>query len=68
MHVNARLLPPGPFQSPFVVSLSNHNWGLRQAQAERQGTTLSQQWKGPVLPHAHMAALRQPSINSPCPA
>ena len=28
-----------PFQSPFVVSLSNHNWGLRQAQAERQGTT-----------------------------
>ncbi len=38
---------PGPFQSPFVVSLSNHNWGLRQAQAERQGTTLSQQWKGP---------------------
>ncbi len=36
----------GPFQSPFVVSLSNHNWGLRQAQAERQGTTLSQQWKG----------------------
>ncbi len=38
----------GPFQSPFVVSLSNHNWGLRQAQAERQGTTLSQQWKGPA--------------------
>ncbi len=42
--------PPGPFQSPFVVSLSNHNWGLRQAQAERQGTTLSQQWKGPASP------------------
>ena len=44
--------------SPFVVSLSNHNWGLRQAQAERQGTTLSQQWKGPGVARVQMAPIR----------